>query len=262
MRPQRPHGERSEAGRRYSLLLLETAGTEDYKNVEAGELRPATDAEISTGGVPEGASLLRVISNDGDREQTLLTAASKKETVTVTEGTVNITYDAGATVYKFGGGSSGGMNVVSRTGNVVHENSTYYGKYDVVYTVSSYTGTKTGVVCYWNAGTNRWMPVNSDTSSRTYYYGYQKSTMTVTGVDIGSGSATLSFTPNAPSGGGGTIKYVESVKEATEQQKYGYFVMLPSSGEKETRTFLVQGGVSVQNFAFDGMEDFDYEVEV
>lgn len=230
--------------------------------MEAGEFRRATDTEIESGQLPAGASLLRVITVGGDRSQKLLKTASKPEDVTVTAGTVNVTFgDDGSTTYTFGSGSSGGMNVVSRTGNVVHENKTYWSGYTVDYKVSSVTGSKTGVVCYRNAS-GTYLPVGGDTTSRTYYYGYQKSTLTVTGADTGSGSAILVFTPNAPSGGGGSIKYMPSVREVAEDQKFGYYTYTPGSGEPETRTFLVQGAAAVQNFAFDGMDDLEYELEV
>lgn len=207
-----------------------------------GAWRPATDGEYNTGHLPAGASLRQVITAGGDRTQTILTAASSAETVTVVSGNPSISYNAdGSKNYIFSGGSGGGMTVLSRTGNVVHENQTYYGAYTVNYAVSSFTYSNklAGTVCTYSNGA--WKPVPGG-GSNVWYSGvsYSKSTLSVSGVDTGSGSAILTFTPKAPSGGGGTIKVKSYTPEKTTTQKYGYYTHIPASGEEQTKTFLVQ----------------------
>lgn len=222
----------------YSLLPGESRGIKDYENVNLGTWRAATDSEYNTGHLPAGATLRQVITAGGDRTQTILTQASSAETVTIVSGDPSISYNAdGSKNYIFSAGSSGGMTVLSRTGNVVHENQTYYGAYTVNYKVSSYTTSLSGIVCTRDAN-GKYSPVG-DPTYRTWYAGYSKSTLSVSGVDTGSGSAILTFTPKAPSGGGGTIKVKSYTPEKTTTQKYGYYTHVPASGVEQTKTFLV-----------------------
>lgn len=196
-----------------------------------------------------------MITAGGDRTQKVLKKASTPETVTTTGNPVIQGNDDGSKTYTFLGGGTGSMRVLSRTGNVVHENRDYESAYEVTYTVSSadtvkyqmYTKGSSGTYYPWAGG--------------TLYVNYKKSTLAVTGVDTGSGSAQLKFTPNAPGGDGGSVTVVPSTPEETTDQKFGYFTHIPASAESQERTFLVQQSTAVQNFAFDGMDDLDIDFE-
>lgn len=234
----------------------ETEGIKDYKNVNLGTWRPATDGEINTGQLPTGASLRQVITVGGDREQRILTAPSKAGSVTHTGNPTIYENADGSTSYTFPAGGPGTMHVKSTAGSTVFEDKDYSTEYTVTYKVSGYDGSLSGIVCKRDSN-GRYSPVG-DPTYRTWYYGYRKSTLSVTGVDTGSGSAKITFTPKAPNQGGGTVVVTPYTPEKTKSQKYGYFVYIPASAEEESRVFLVQEAAQqAQNFAFDGMDDWE-----
>ena len=180
----------------------------------------------------------QVITAGGDREQQVLTAKSTAEVIKIT-GNPTITKNAdGSTTYTFPAASVGTMNVKSVAGGTTVENKDYSTAFTVDYKVSSYSMSMSGIVCTRNAN-GKYSPVG-DPTYRTWYAGYKKSTLSVSGVDTGSGSATLTFTPKAPSQGGGTVRITPSTPEKTKTQKYGYYTHVPASGEEQTKTFLVQ----------------------
>lgn len=224
-----------------------------------GAWRAATSNEINTGQLPAGASLRQVITAGGDRKQKVLKKASSPGTVTTTGSPDKTENTDGSTTYTFLGGGTGSMRVLSRTGNVVHENQDYTSAYNVDYKVSSfsYGVRKAGTVCIYSNGA--WTPVEGGGSNVWYSnVNYSKSTLTVTGVDTGAGSAQLKFTPNDSSGGGGTVKVTPYTKEETTDQAFGYYIHVPASAESESKVFLVQeAGNEAQNFAFDGMEGWE-----
>ena len=223
-----------------------------------GAWRAATQNEINTGQLPAGASLRQVITAGGDRKQKVLKKASSPGTVTTTGNPGKTENADGSTTYTFGAGSPA-MQVLSRTGNTVWENKEYSTAFTVDYTVSSFSyGRKVaGTVCILKNGV--WTPVEGG-GSNVWYSGisYAKSTLNVTGNDTGAGSAVLKFTPKVPSQGGGTVKITPYTKEETTDQAFGYYVHIPASAESERKVFLVQeAGSEAQNFAFDGMEDWE-----
>lgn len=225
-----------------------------------GTWRAATDNEINTGHVPDGATLRQVITVGGDKEQKVVKKDSVAEVVTTTGSPTVTTNDDGSKTYTFGAGSPA-MQVLSKTGNTVWENKEYSSAFTVDYKVSSfsYGGKVAGTVCILSNGV--WTPVENG-DSNVWYKGisYSKSTLKVTGNDTGGGSAVLKFTPKAPSQGGGTVKITPSVPEETTTQKYGYFTHIPASAEEDTKVFLTQKETTaVQNFAFEGMDDFEFD---
>lgn len=253
---QRPHGRGPEPGFGTVYSFGMTGGIKDYKNVNLGTWRAATSGEINTGQLPAGASLRQVITAGGDRTQEVLTAESVAEVVTTTGSPTVTTNNDGSKTYTFGAGSPA-MQVLPRTGNVIHENEEYNSAFTVNYKVSSFTyaAKKAGTVCIYSNGA--WTPVEGG-GSNVWYSGvnYSKSTLTVTGVDTGDGSAALTFTPKAPSQGGGTVRVMPSVPERTTTQKYGYYLHIPASAEEVSKVFLVQqDSAATQNFAFDIDED-------
>lgn len=202
-----------------------------------GTWRAATDSEYNTGHLPAGATLRQVITAGGDREQRILTSPSKAGRVTYTGNPTIYENADGSTSYTFPAGGPGTMHVKSTAGSTVIEDKDYSTEYTITYKVSGYDGALSGVVCSRN-GAGVYKPVG-DPTYRTWYYGYRKSTLSVTGVDIGSGSATITFTPKAPNQGGGTVVVKPYTPEKTKAQKYGYYTHIPASGEEQTKTFLV-----------------------
>ena len=222
-----------------------------------GTWRAATANEISTGHLPDGATLRQVITVGGDKEQKVVKTGSVAEVVTTTGNPTVTTSDDGSKTYTFGAGSPA-MQVLSQTGNTVWENKEYSTAFTVDYKVSSYSTSLSGIVCTRDANGN-YSPAG-DPTYRTWFSGYKKSTLKVTGNDTGDGSAVLKFTPKAPSQGGGTVKITPSVPEETTTQKYGWFTHIPASVEEDTKVFLTQKETTaVQNFAFEGMEDFEFD---
>ncbi len=146
------------------------------------------------------------------------------------------------------------MNVHSYngSGNTV-ENQNYSGAFTVTYTVSSGPQNRyIGELFYYNSSQHRYVSMGN----RTWWYGtaYTKSTLQVSGVDTGSGSAKLVFTPRGGGGGSVTItpytpetvarKVLQPAslnQEKTRDRNWGYYTRVPSSAEAKTKTFLIQG---------------------
>lgn len=208
--------------------------------------RESSATELN-GQLPSGASLYRVITEGGGEIQYVRTAASVASKC-VTSGTYTTSKDGDTLVYTFT--ASGKMNVKStNAGGSTVENKDYTTAYTVNYKVSTATQVSGQADFYVKTGSTY------QKYSGTLWTGYQKSTLTVSGTDTGSGNATLTFTPGAT--GGGTAKYTPSVAETVSTQKWGYYTRIPASATEETKTFLVQGSTTAtQNFAFD-IEDED-----
>lgn len=264
----------------------ETRGTKDIKNYTPSEFRASTGDEIN-GHLPANATMGRFIHaggseaikeltayasvtaatlvdmEDGDAGTPIYVRTSKStaEEVTYT-GSPNIATDSsGKKAYSYSGSVAGVMNV--RT-NV--ENKDYSSAYTVKYTVSS--ATKYGSTLYSKDSNG-----NYYVNRQTFYTGYRKSTLEVTGRDTGSGSATLVFTPKSKNWSSGVVTVkpytpeivrAQKIKQGvltqatTRDLKYDYFTYIPSAAEESSGTFLVQGAsTAVQNFAFDGMDDID-----
>ena len=233
----------------YSLLPGESRGIKDYENVNLGTWRAATDSEYNTGHLPAGATLRQVITAGGDRTQTILTAASKREQVTVTKGTHTVSYGSdGSTIYTFPGGSysasylqtidksryetsfdtQGATSVIRRlvsSGTAVYRPANPTKQTSISWTAPA--AIKKGTSVTINLSNAGYKNLYDCTSWDTYYtapsYDY-------VGYYASSGSAS----------DGGTIKVVPSTPEKTTTQKYGYYTHIPASGEEQTKTFLVQ----------------------
>lgn len=113
------------------------------------------------------------------------------------------------------------VDVIARVDDSESGLATKVGTADLTATLKNYSTSLSGVVCTRDAN-GKYSPAG-DPTYRTWYAGYSKSTLSVSGVDTGSGSAILTFTPKAPSGGGGTIKVKSYTPEKTTTQKYGYY---------------------------------------
>lgn len=172
-----------------------------------------------------------------------------------------------ATTYKYNGTVNSRMNVHSYNGSGgTVENNNYTGAYEVNYNVS--TAYQVNLTLYYKKSNGTYAQYPN-----TCYYGYKKSTLTVTGADTGSGSAKLVFTPQNVSWNSGVVSvtpYTPEVVRAkkikqgvltqatTRDIKYDYYTYIPSAAEVSSGTFLVQGAsTAVQNFAFNGMDDID-----
>ena len=205
---------------------------------------------------------------DGDAGSPIYVRTSKSSPQSVAyTGSPVIGSSGAATTYKYTGTTSGRMNVHTYNGSGgTVENNNYTGAYEVNYTVSSatqYTSTLYSKDSNGNYYVNR----------KTFYTGYRKSTLTVTGTDTGSGSAKLVFTPRGETWSSGVVTVTPYTPEVVRAQKikqgvltqattrdlkYDYFTYIPSAAEESSGTFLVQGAsTAVQNFAFDGMDDID-----
>lgn len=187
---------------------------------------------------------------DGDAGSPIYVRTSKSSPQSVTyTGSPVIGSSDGATTYKYTGTTGGRMNVHTYNGSgETVENNNYTGVYEVNYTVSSanrYTSTLYSKDSNGNYYVNR----------QTFYTGYRKSTLTVTGTDTGSGSARLVFTPKGETWNSGVVSvtpYTPEVvrakkikqgvlKQATTRDlKYDYFTYIPSDAEESSGTFLVQ----------------------
>lgn len=230
------------AGLRYSLAPGESQGISDLKSFTQDVWRASTSSELN-GQLPTGASLYRVITAGGDTTQYIRTAASTASKC-VTSGTYTASKDGDTLIFDFG--ATGKMHVKSST-----EDAYWTSAYTVNYKVSSfsYGATYTGVYYYKNSY-GGYTALNGGASQK-YYTGvsYTKSTLSVSGTDTGSGSATIVFTPIST--GGGTVKYTPSVAETVTEQKVGYYTRIPASAEEETKTVLAQGSTATQSFAFE-----------
>lgn len=184
------------------------------------------------------------------------TASSKPQVVTYT-GTPTITGD-GRKTYSFSGKSSGLMNVYSTAGGATVENQNYSGRYRVSYNVSSASVFGHPVYVKTQAGT--YVKQNG-----TFYTNYRKSTLVVSGVDTGSGSATLDFTPLGQTVDAGSITVTPYTPEVVVKRVLQPAELIPEEVEEiegTTITVLAQAVTPVQNFAFDGMDDLDEIYEI
>lgn len=184
------------------------------------------------------------------------TASSKPQVVTYT-GTPTITGD-GRKTYSFSGKSSGLMNVYSTSGGATVENQNYSGRYRVSYNVSSASVFGHPVYVKTQAGT--YVKQNG-----TFYTNYHKSTLVVTGVDTGSGSATLDFTPLGQTVDAGSVTVTPYTPETVVKRVLQPAELIPEEVEEiegTTITVLAQTVTPVQNFAFDGMDDLDEIYEI
>ncbi len=267
-------------------------GIKDYSDYKQDRWYQSTTDEIN-GHVPQGASLHAVLDKGGNTLKELVspatlnaaylrnwqsydsgvladiwvrTAASKPQDVTYT-GSPAITTEAGKKTYTFSGGGLMNVHSYNGSGNTV-ENQNYSGAFTVTYTVSSGPQNRyIGELFYYNSSQHRYVSMGN----RTWWYGtaYTKSTLQVSGVDTGSGSAKLVFTPRG--GGGGSVTITPYTPETvarkvlqpasinpatTRDRNWCYYTRVPGSAETKTKTFLVQGGIAaLQNFAFDMMEE-------
>lgn len=234
--PQRPHGGRPERMKVQSTPLFkyrETEGIQDYKNVNLGAWRAATSNEINTGQLPAGASLRQVITAGGDREQRILTAASKAGKVAYS-GTPDVIENAdGSTSYVFSTQASGyGKSSCSTSG--IPDCGSGSGRF-----VITPNGANSIFVTAYNG--------SSGQAANKYWSGY-------------AGSATIDYRVSTPPtvSGGGSVVVTPYTPEKTTKQKYGYYVHIPASAESESKVFLVQeAGSEAQNFAFEGMDDWE-----
>lgn len=194
-----------------------------------------------------------MITAGGDTTQYVRTAASVAEKVVASGSYTYSIDDEGVKTFTFSGTSGKSMNVYTVADGSVVENKDWSSAYQVNYKVSSfsYSATYTGVYYYKNSY-GGYTALNGGVS-QTYYTGvsYSKSTLSVSGTDTGSGSATLLFTPNEISAPGGYVKVTPYTPETVAEQKVGYYTRIPASAEEETKTFLVQGSTATQSFAFE-----------
>lgn len=180
-----------------------------------------------------------MITAGGDRTQTVLTAASKAEVVTVTEGTCEIVVDDdGSTSYIFDPATVAGYVKSTCATSGIPD----CGSGSARFVIKPSGANSILVTAYKSA---------SGQANTQYWSGY-------------AASATIDYrvsTAPTASGGGGTVKVKPYTPEKTTTQKFGYYTHIPASAESQERTFLVQQSTAVQNFAFDGMEDLDIDFE-
>lgn len=272
----------------------ESQGTKDLENYTPSKFRASTGDEIN-GHLAANATMGRFIHAGGGstiKELTAYASVTNAELVDMEDGDAgtpiyvrtsrsypqSVAYTGspvigssdGATTYKYTGTTGGRMNVhtylgADGSGGTV-ENNNYTSAYEVKYTVS--TAYQVNLTLYYKKsdGTYAQYP-------NTCYYGYKKSTLTVTGTDTGSGSAKLVFTPRGETWNSGVVTvtpYTPEVVRAkklkqgvltqatTRDLKYDYYTYIPSAAEESSGTFLTQSGsTATQNFAFDGMDDIE-----
>lgn len=227
----------------------ETEGVKDIKP-------PEGQTKIKVQKEPAGikAAELREFRDGDTVYYNVRTAPSKEQTVTYT-GSPTVTGD-GKKTYSFSGKSSGLMNVYSTAGGSTVENSNYSGRYRVSYNVSSASVYGHPVYVKTQAGTYV-------KQSGTFYTNYKKSTLVVSGVDTGSGSATIDFTPIGQTVNAGSVTVTPYTPETVVKRVLQPAELIPAELEEiegTTVAVLAQNTVTqVQNFAFDGMEDLDME---
>lgn len=269
----------------------ETGGIKDLKQYTPSEFRVSTGDELNGhlaanarmgrfihGG---GASTIKELTayasvtnatlvdmEDGDAGSPIYVRTSKSSPQSVAyTGSPAIGSSGAATTYQYAGTVNSKMNVhtYNGSGNTV-ENNTYGSAYHVDYTVS--TAHQVNLTLYYKKSDGTYAKYPN-----TCYYGYKKSTLTVTGTDTGSGSAKLVFTPQNVNWHSGVVTvtpYTPEVVRAkkikqgvltqaqTRDLKYDYYTYIPSAAEESIGTFLARyGSTAVQNFAFDGMDGID-----
>ena len=183
------------------------------------------------------------------------TVPSTAQTVTYT-GSPTVTGD-GKKTYSFSGKSSGLMNVYSTAGGATVENQNYSSRYRVSYNVSSASYFADTV----------WLRQNGQYKafSGGFWRNYNKSTLVVSGVDTGSGSATLDFTPVGQTVDAGSITVTPYTPETVVKRVLQPAELIPAELEEikgTTVTVLASTVTPVQNFAFDGMDDLDEIYEI
>lgn len=229
----------------------------------------STIKELTAYASVTSAELVDMEDGDAGTPIYVRTSRSYPESVVYTDSPVIGSSD-GATTYKYTGTTGGRMNVHTYIGDDgsggTVENNNYTSAYEVNYTVSQAYTVNNTLYYKKSDGTYAEYP-------NTCYYGYKKSTLTVTGKDTGSGSAKLVFTPRGETWNSGVVTVTPYTPEVVRAKKlkqgvltqaktrdlaYDYYTYIPSSAETDTKTLLVQGAsTAVQNFAFDGMEDID-----
>lgn len=256
---------------RDSLLPCESMGIKDYSDYVQDEWRPSTQAEIN--GQVSGVSVWSVLDKGSNTIKELVTpatlnqaylrdwqnydsgvladiwvrtAASAPQEITYTGSPSITTVPAtGVKTYAFSGG--GGMNVHTYNGGGgTVENADYSSGYTVTYKVSSATQYTSPL--YSKASNGSYYQ-----NRQTFYTGYHKSTLSVTGTDTGTGSATLVFTPKSVAGGSVTItpykpetvvrKVLQPASltaEKTRDRNWGYYTRVPGSALEQVKTFLLQ----------------------
>ena len=269
----------------------ETEGRKDLKQYTSSEFRASTGDEIN-GHLPANAKMGRFIHaggastikeltayasvtdatlvdmEDGDAGSPIYVRTTKSSPQSVAyTGSPAIGSSGAATTFQYTGSVNSKMNVhtYNGSGNTV-ENNTYGSAYTVNYTVS--TAHQVNLTLYYKKSNGTYAQYPN-----TCYYGYKKSTLAVTGMDTGSGSAKLVFTPQKVNWNSGVVSvtpYTPEIVRAkkikqgvltqaqTRDLKYDYYTYIPSAAEESIGTFLARyGSTAVQNFAFDGMDDID-----
>ena len=282
-RPQRPNGEcpgpdkdtvysrcRDNSAEKYG----ESQGSKDYKKYTPSVFRASTGDEIN-GHIAANAVMKRVIGSgegstinvltgyasvtnatlvdmeDGDAGTPIYVRTSKSTAQSVSyTGSPVIGSSGAATTYKYTGTTGGRMNVHTYNGSGgTVENNNYTGAYEVNYNVS--TAYQVNLTLYYKKSNGTYAQYPN-----TCYYGYKKSTLTVTGTDTGSGSAKLVFTPKGETWNSGVVSVTPYTPEVVRAQKikqgvltqattralnWSYYTYIPSAAETETKTFLMNG---------------------
>lgn len=189
------------------------------------------------------AELVDMEDGDAGAPIYVRTSKSQAEEVTYTGSPTIATDSYGKTAYSYSGTASGLMNVKTNA-----ENKDYSSAYTVTYKVSSATQYKSALYSKDSNG-------NYYENRQTFYTGYKKSTLTVTGTDTGSGSATLVFTPKSKNWSSGVItvkpyspetvvakkiKQGKLTQATTRDLDWSYYTYLPSAAEEESKTILAK----------------------
>ena len=251
----------------------ETGGIKDLKQYTSSEFRVSTGDELNghlaanarigrfihAGGASTIKELTAYASvtdatlvdmEDGDPGSPIYVRTSKSSPQSVAyTGSPAIGSSGAATTYQYAGTVNSKMNVhtYNGSGNTV-ENNTYGSAYQVDYTVS--TAYPVNLTLYYKKSNGTYAQYPN-----TCYYGYKKSTLTVTGTDTGSGSAKLVFTPQKVNWNSGVVTVTPYTPEVVRAQKikqgvltqattralnWSYYTYIPSAAETETKTFLAQ----------------------
>lgn len=257
-----------------------TMGIKDYKNVNTGLWRKSTDDEVNTWNLPAGAEMHPVITSNGKRTQKIL-----KNPSSFLQAKIRLWDDA------LDSGSRTPFYVVTRASKpqkVISVNMETTDNADGSTTYSLSVGAGSGYakstcatsgipdcgsgsarfVITPNGANSVKVEAYKDTSgyAGTYYWGGY------------TGGVTIDYRVSTPPSGGdvtGSVTVTPYTKEVTAKevlqeasytaetavdQLYDYYTHATGSAEKETKTVLAQSAsVATQNFAFDGMEDFDMD---
>lgn len=255
-------------------------GIKDYKNVNTGLWRKSTDDEVNTWNLPDGAEMHPVITSDGGRTQKILKKASA-----FSQAKIRLWDDA------LDSGNRTPFYVVTRASKpqkVDSENMdvTENANGSTTYSLSISAGSgyhkstcSTSGIPDCGAGSGRFVITPNGANSikvaaykgasgyaGTYYWGGY------------TGGVTIDYQVSTPPSGGdvtGSVTVTPYTKEVTAKevlqeatytaetavdQKYDYYTHATGSAEKETKAVLAQSAtVATQNFAFEGMDDFDFD---